>query len=1307
MAKQVISDATDRLQPPISELVNAVLITGDGSTTESDLRDKKLVFDIVYELHLISPQLLLYVIPAITQELHVDDSEVRLPAVHLLGDLYASSALCLGSSYSKQFSEFCERFHDVDADIRLHMVYAGGKILRTHSTLVPQIELHIKKRLLDQEKPVRLEAVKAVCDAAAVSLNLVSIDLLTSVGDRTNDKVADVRKEAATGLCQTFAAHIPEIWAHVLGKYDTSFSLKPSKRQQKQESGSEEESILDIRACIPLDGLEGKVARNAGIPEHKLGPLKKLCWIPSTILSMYSQPESEVRQRVLQLLDHILLPQRLSQEARARGIMQIYVSLDDTARAALKAIFRERYRNQKLVNAFLAARGQRSKSKETEETLKSCIDQLSMGQSKNAQSLKKLSSMKDQRIFHRMKTMSNPLSSSENLSSAKSDLLERVGSNSDVSELLRPLWRRTAMQTVTVDMIASLTRIVTRCIELAEKKSGEFDIYATEALGLVDDVTLFFPSLLRDRLQHLLDLLPSCHGPQLEVLMRVYGNLSELYRDSDLSEDLESSLEDIALLKRNLGEPSWCIKVAKHATRSLIMLTQSNGNKLDKLFQKCAALTPLTEAFEAQFAIDQQEHDTVESKSGSSSQSSRGSQKSQTQNDERPFVTLVSRLAILSELFLHYPVVAVEDLPSLLDKLENDLVCASLRQHSSKKAAAPTATVTLQALDGTTLECPRSSVWLDGGFLPCGIEGVTWSGAVRALASRSLGSLCRGIAKYFSSKKSQDNIDWPLSREETNDIFKRVVRILSTVCENNGQPTTGCELCSADSSLLKTVCSTSLVRIATATPFDAFCSGPKPLIGVGECLIDSSFEVRHTLSRLLVKLFGKGALKPIFLSWLAIAASDSNKEIKQSARTQLKNSIPKYRQLYSNLVKNKQGQDESIQPRLAQMSPDYSFPVLLFILSHLSNFPPESAWSKYAMDKDLATSAFRFQLCCLSELFGPLTSRPSSQKTSGSSPESLSFLMQMATVILNCEDAMSPQDKRIHACANLAQQILKNKLRRSDQVSTITPQVCLPTNIFKQRQRGHSAAPTPKSRQAQFEVNVGEIKSPPSRTYLQARQGDVVGVSQTQTKRSTRKARRKLITAQDLPGGSQTIDGESKEQQDAGNEGIETAQNEVKFSAAAASSHERGYELSTDSQDDNQGNDKRSKEQQDSSNEAVETAQKEVHSPQPEGRSASAASALPKRDFGFSTVSPVSSEDMEVPPQPTRKNSLEGKDHTSTRKRRHSLSGKENDPHPYDGNKTNNAKAKSDQSSGPDMESSGEVRPRRDRRKVQRLVDGL
>ena len=60
----------------------------------------------------------------------------------------------------------------------------------------------------------------------------------------------------------------------------------------------------------------------------------------------------ELRGRVLQLIDEILLPKSLSPRARAAGLVHIFAGLDAEARTVFARIFSTRQRVQAMVQRF-------------------------------------------------------------------------------------------------------------------------------------------------------------------------------------------------------------------------------------------------------------------------------------------------------------------------------------------------------------------------------------------------------------------------------------------------------------------------------------------------------------------------------------------------------------------------------------------------------------------------------------------------------------------------------------------------------------------------------------------------------------------------------------------------------------------------------------------------------------------------------------------------------------------------------------------------------------------------------------------
>jgi sister-chromatid-cohesion protein PDS5 len=113
----VLRSCPVNVQSTISVFLNNVLVgaptaatTGGGSSRggngggvigESELSDS--IYPLIYELHKVSPELLLKVLPNICVQLQAEDEEIRLKAVKLLGRLFASQYVFCSTSVCSSF----------------------------------------------------------------------------------------------------------------------------------------------------------------------------------------------------------------------------------------------------------------------------------------------------------------------------------------------------------------------------------------------------------------------------------------------------------------------------------------------------------------------------------------------------------------------------------------------------------------------------------------------------------------------------------------------------------------------------------------------------------------------------------------------------------------------------------------------------------------------------------------------------------------------------------------------------------------------------------------------------------------------------------------------------------------------------------------------------------------------------------------------------------------------------------------------------------------------------------------------------
>lgn len=154
LVQSVLRRTTLAVQGPISTFVNRCLAGnmcvneqegGDGDTSiiragdpgnESDLSEH--IYALIYELHKVSADILLRILPNICVQLQADESAVRLKAIRLLGRLFASPHAEYGVQFARNFRDFLGRFVDISDDVRLEMIDCGFMII-CHKPLLSEV----------------------------------------------------------------------------------------------------------------------------------------------------------------------------------------------------------------------------------------------------------------------------------------------------------------------------------------------------------------------------------------------------------------------------------------------------------------------------------------------------------------------------------------------------------------------------------------------------------------------------------------------------------------------------------------------------------------------------------------------------------------------------------------------------------------------------------------------------------------------------------------------------------------------------------------------------------------------------------------------------------------------------------------------------------------------------------------------------------------------------------------------------------------------------------------------------------------
>lgn len=209
LAKELIIKTSETLEPYIQAFFNHVLIL---DKADKNLKICGKIYDLIYELNHICPQVLTAVLPQLECKLKSTQESERLGAVTLLARMFSEKDSELAQRHQALWRAFLGRFNDISHDIRMKCVQYSMHFLLNHPSLRKDITETLKLRQHDSEESVRYEVVLAIVMTARRDFQVVSDseDLLEFVKERTLDKKFKIRKEAMTGLALIYRKHLSD-----------------------------------------------------------------------------------------------------------------------------------------------------------------------------------------------------------------------------------------------------------------------------------------------------------------------------------------------------------------------------------------------------------------------------------------------------------------------------------------------------------------------------------------------------------------------------------------------------------------------------------------------------------------------------------------------------------------------------------------------------------------------------------------------------------------------------------------------------------------------------------------------------------------------------------------------------------------------------------------------------------------------------------------------------------------------------------------------------------------------------------------
>ncbi|KAJ1920552.1 Sister chromatid cohesion protein pds5 [Mycoemilia scoparia] len=205
MACDLGNATTDILQKYVCQYFNDVIVSAgksqeDGS--KADMNDMRTAHHLILELNKATPALLLSVIPQIEQELGVDDTDLRVLATQVLGEMLAENGFTLAKRYTSTWNAWKRRRADPSPHVRTEWVSKAVSLFQHQPQLARDLSEPIIEKLRDTDEKVRTATCEAFgqieCHPAMFSA--ISAKVIQELGDRCKDKKPNTRKEATRAL---------------------------------------------------------------------------------------------------------------------------------------------------------------------------------------------------------------------------------------------------------------------------------------------------------------------------------------------------------------------------------------------------------------------------------------------------------------------------------------------------------------------------------------------------------------------------------------------------------------------------------------------------------------------------------------------------------------------------------------------------------------------------------------------------------------------------------------------------------------------------------------------------------------------------------------------------------------------------------------------------------------------------------------------------------------------------------------------------------------------------------------------------
>ena len=228
MAKQLCIACSEHLSRHFASYFSDVLIRS--AENEADLVNLTKAHNLLFELWLCSPQLILPLLPLLKEQLLLDNYQYRSIAVKTIGRMLGSvgvggySLTRLGAEWMSLWDAWLKRVDDRDEHVRIAWLECAPDIIDVNVDVCTDVVDRVTLFLVNPEDKLRLQATKALSNLSLNSVyDRVPLSTLHALAERVKDKKPGIRKYGIEAIGHIYYLHRRESKKPSLEEARTAF----------------------------------------------------------------------------------------------------------------------------------------------------------------------------------------------------------------------------------------------------------------------------------------------------------------------------------------------------------------------------------------------------------------------------------------------------------------------------------------------------------------------------------------------------------------------------------------------------------------------------------------------------------------------------------------------------------------------------------------------------------------------------------------------------------------------------------------------------------------------------------------------------------------------------------------------------------------------------------------------------------------------------------------------------------------------------------------------------------------------------